>query len=43
MPKDRGNLMTSKEAARYLRVNMFTLSKIDSEGELVSYRSNSRR
>lgn len=35
--------MTSREAARYLRMDMFTLSKIDSEGGLISYRSNSRR
>jgi excisionase family DNA binding protein len=31
--------MTAKEAARYLRVSMFTLSKIESEGRLVPYRT----
>jgi excisionase family DNA binding protein len=39
MAKDRMDIMTAKEAARYLRVSMFTLSKIESEGSLVPYRT----
>ena len=39
MAEGRMNLMTAKEAARYLRVSMFTLSKIDKEGGLVPYRT----
>jgi hypothetical protein len=39
MAEDRMNVMAAKEAARYLRVNMFTLSKIESEGSLVPYRT----
>jgi len=39
MAEDRMNVMTTKEAARYLRVSMFTLSKIESEGRLVPYRT----
>lgn len=39
MAEDRGPLITAKEAARYLRVSMFTLSKIESEGGLVPYRT----
>jgi excisionase family DNA binding protein len=39
MAEDRMNVMTAKEAARYLRVNLFTLSKIESEGRLVPYRT----
>ena len=31
--------MTAKEAARYLRVSMFTLSKMEREGGLVPYRT----
>ena len=33
------NVMTAKEAARYLRVSMFTLSRIESQGSLVPYRT----
>jgi excisionase family DNA binding protein len=36
---NRTSLMTAKEAARYLRVSMFTLSKIENEGGLVPYRT----
>jgi len=32
-------LLTAKEAAEYLRVSMFTLSKIEREGDLVPYRT----
>jgi excisionase family DNA binding protein len=32
-------LMTAKEAARYLRVSMLTLSRIEREGRLVPYRT----
>ena len=39
MAEARMSLMTAKEAARYLRVSMFTLSKIDKEGGLVPYRT----
>jgi excisionase family DNA binding protein len=39
MAEGRMNLMTAKEAARYLRVSMFTLSKIDKGGGLVPYRT----
>ncbi|MBM4467330.1 MAG: helix-turn-helix domain-containing protein [Chloroflexi bacterium] len=39
MAEERMNLMTAKEAARYLRVSMFTLSKIEREGGLVPYRT----
>ncbi|MFQ5812432.1 MAG: helix-turn-helix domain-containing protein [Anaerolineae bacterium] len=31
--------MTAKEAAKYLRVSMFTLSKIENEGGLIPYRT----
>jgi excisionase family DNA binding protein len=33
------SVMTAKEAARYLRVSMFTLSKMESQGRLVPYRT----
>jgi excisionase family DNA binding protein len=39
MAEQRMNLMTAKEAARYLRVSMFTLSKIEREGGLIPYRT----
>jgi len=39
MAESRMNLMTAKEAARYLRVSMFTLSKIERQGGLVPYRT----
>jgi excisionase family DNA binding protein len=39
MAGNRTSLMTAKEAARYLRVSMFTLSKIENEGGLVPYRT----
>jgi excisionase family DNA binding protein len=39
MARNMMSLMTAKEAARYLRVSMFTLSKIESEGGLVPYRT----
>ena len=39
MAENRTNVMTAKEAARYLRVSMFTLSKIESESGLVRYRT----
>jgi len=32
-------VITAKEAARYLRVSMLTLSRIESEGGLVPYRT----
>jgi len=39
MAADRTSLMTAKEAARYLRVSMFTLSKIENNGGLAPYRT----
>jgi excisionase family DNA binding protein len=39
MTEGRTSLMTAREAARYLRVSMFTLSKIESNGGLVPYRT----
>jgi len=39
MAENRMDVMTAKEAARYLRVSMFTLSKIESQGGLVPYRT----
>jgi excisionase family DNA binding protein len=39
MEENRTGLMTAREAARYLRVSMFTLSKIESNGGLVPYRT----
>jgi excisionase family DNA binding protein len=39
MAEDRTSLMTAREAAKYLRVSMFTLSKIESNGGLVPYRT----
>jgi hypothetical protein len=38
MTEARMSLMTDKEVARYLRVSMFTLSKIERECGLVPYR-----
>jgi len=37
--EERITLLTAKEAAKYLRVSMFTLSKIEAEGGLVPYRT----
>jgi excisionase family DNA binding protein len=39
MAEGRMNLMTAKEAAKYLRVSMFTLSKIERVGGLIPYRT----
>jgi excisionase family DNA binding protein len=39
MTENSMNVMTAKEAARYLRVSMFTLSRIESQGGLVPYRT----
>jgi len=39
MAKNRAGLMTAREAAKYLRVSMFTLSKIENNGGLVPYRT----
>ncbi len=36
---EREALMTAKEAARFLRVSLLTLSKIEKEGGLVPYRT----
>jgi excisionase family DNA binding protein len=37
--EERFSLMTAREAARYLRVSMLTLSKIERSGGLVPYRT----
>ena len=39
MSEGRMSLMTAKEAARYLRVSMFTLSKIERACGLIPYRT----
>jgi len=39
MAEERMVLLTAKEAAAYLRVSMFTLSKIEKEGGIVPYRT----
>ncbi len=39
MERERMNLMTAKEAARYLRISLFTLSKMERDGGLVPYRT----
>ncbi|MBC8263185.1 MAG: helix-turn-helix domain-containing protein [Anaerolineales bacterium] len=39
MAEGRMNLMTAKEAARYLRISLFTLSKMERDGGLVPYRT----
>jgi len=39
MVESRMSLMTAKEAARYLRVSMFTLGKIERVGGLSPYRT----
>jgi hypothetical protein len=36
---ERRRLMIAKEAARYLRASMFTLSKLEGEGGLLPYRT----
>lgn len=39
MEAERHTLMTAKEAARYLRVSLLTLSKIEREGRIVPFRT----
>ena len=39
MAEERRPLLKAREAARYLRVSLFTLSKIESQGGLVPYRT----
>ena len=39
MAEIRVSLMTAREAAKYLRVSMFTLSKMESNGGLAPYRT----
>lgn len=39
MAMDRERLMTAKEAARYLRVSLLTLSKIEKTGGIVPFRT----
>jgi len=38
-PRRRLTLLTAKEAAEYLHVSLFTLSKMEKEGELVPFRT----
>ena len=39
MARKRVSLMTAREAAKYLRVSLFTLSRIEREGGIVPYRT----
>ena len=39
MLDDRMTLLNAKEAAHYLRVSLFTLSRIEREGGLVPFRT----
>ena len=39
MARKRAGLMTTREAAKYLRVSQFTLDKIERAGGLVPYRT----
>ena len=39
MAKKKANLMTAKEAARYMKISQFTLDKIEHAGGLESYRT----
>ena len=39
MTEERTSLLTAKEAAAYLRVSLFTLSKIERVGDLVPFRT----
>lgn len=36
---ERMTLLTAKEAAKYLRVSLFTLSRIEKEGHLLPFRT----
>ena len=36
---ERMTLLTAKEAAKYLRVSLFTLSRIEKEGQLLPFRT----
>jgi excisionase family DNA binding protein len=36
---ERPSLMTAREAADYMRISLFTLSKIEKRGELVPFRT----
>jgi excisionase family DNA binding protein len=38
-PDDRLTLLNAREAAQYLRVSLFTLSRIEREGGLVPFRT----
>jgi len=39
MAEDRVTLLTAREAAEYLRVSLFTLGKIEKQGDLVPFRT----
>ena len=39
MPDSQQGLMTAKEACNYLRISLFTLSRIEKQGLLVPYRT----
>jgi len=36
---EMATLMTAREAAKYMRISLFTLSKIEKRGELVPFRT----
>ncbi len=38
-PNDRLTLLNAREAAQYLRVSLFTLSRIEREGGLIPFRT----
>ena len=35
----RASLLTAREAARYMRISLFTLSKIERQGRLIPFRT----
>lgn len=39
MTEDRLTLLTAKEAAAYLRVSLFTLTRIEQQGDIVPFRT----
>ena len=36
---ERNSLMTAREAAEYMRISLFTLSKIEKHGDLIPFRT----
>ena len=37
--RERTSLLTAREAAEYMRISLFTLSKIEKRGDLVPFRT----